>query len=228
MKYQVIIPAAGQGKRMKAGRNKQFIELNEIPIIIHTLRVFEEHDLCSSIILVINEAEKADFQYLIKKYQIKKVQQLVMGGKERQYSVYNGLMAVKGEELVLVHDGARPFVNHVSIDHLVAKAVETGAATLAVPVKDTIKKVENGIVAETVERSTLWSVQTPQAFQLRTILEAHEKAINEGYLGTDDASLLERVGQPVSIVVGDYINMKITTPEDLYIAEAILTRNEEK
>ncbi|HZH62450.1 MAG TPA: 2-C-methyl-D-erythritol 4-phosphate cytidylyltransferase [Metabacillus sp.] len=228
MKYHVIIPAAGQGKRMKAGRNKQFIELNEIPIIIHTLRVFEEHDQCSSIILVINEAEKADFQYLMRKYQIKKVQKLVTGGKERQYSVYNGLKVVKDEELVLVHDGARPFVTHGSIDRLVAKAVETGAATLAVPVKDTIKKVEDGIVAETVERSTLWSVQTPQAFQLRMILEAHEKAINEGYLGTDDASLLERVGQPVSIVVGDYTNMKITTPEDLYIAEAILTRNEEK
>ena len=228
MNYQVIIPAAGQGKRMKAGKNKQFIELNEIPIIIHTLRVFEKHAHCTGIILVTNEAEKSDFQYLIEKFQIQKVHQLVSGGKERQDSVYNGLKAVNDEKLVLVHDGARPFVTHQSIDHLVTKATETGASILAVPVKDTIKKVEDGIVAETVERATLWSVQTPQAFQLNMILEAHAHARNEGYLGTDDASLLERTGQPVSIVAGDYTNIKITTPEDLYIAEAILKRNGER
>ncbi|PMC34190.1 2-C-methyl-D-erythritol 4-phosphate cytidylyltransferase [Bacillus sp. UMB0899] len=228
MEYQVIIPAAGQGKRMKAGKNKQFIKLNEIPIIIHTLRVFEEHDQCSGIILVINEAEKADFQHLIEIYRLQKVKQLVFGGKERQDSVYNGVRAVENEELVLVHDGARPFITQESIERLVTKADETGASILAVPVKDTIKKVEEGIVTETVERSTLWSVQTPQAFKLKLLLEAHEKARIEGYLGTDDASLLERVGQPVSIVAGDYTNIKITTPEDLYIAEAILTRNEEK
>ncbi|MCM3444021.1 2-C-methyl-D-erythritol 4-phosphate cytidylyltransferase [Metabacillus halosaccharovorans] len=228
MNYQVIIPAAGQGKRMKAGKNKQFIGLNETPIIIHTLKVFEEHTQCSGIILVINEAEKADFQYLIEKYRIQKVHQFVLGGTERQYSVYNGLKAVKDDELVLVHDGARPFVTQKRIENLVEKAVDTGAAILAVPVKDTIKKVEEGIVSETVERSILWSVQTPQAFQIKLLLEAHDKARNEGYLGTDDASLLERVGRPVSIVTGDYTNIKITTPEDLYIAEAILKRNEEK
>lgn len=228
MNYQVIIPAAGQGKRMKAGKNKQFIELNETPIIIHTLKVFEEHTQCSGIILVINESEKADFQYLIEKYRIQKVHQFVLGGTERQYSVYNGLKAVKDDELVLVHDGARPFVTQKRIENLVEKAVYTGAAILAVPVKDTIKKVEEGMVSETVERSTLWSVQTPQAFQIKLLLEAHDKARNEGYLGTDDASLLERVGRPVSIVTGDYTNIKITTPEDLYIAEAILKRNEEK
>ncbi|MCV9887366.1 2-C-methyl-D-erythritol 4-phosphate cytidylyltransferase [Metabacillus halosaccharovorans] len=228
MNYQVIIPAAGQGKRMKAGKNKQFIELNETPIIIHTLKVFEEHTQCSGIILVINEAEKADFQYLIEKFRIQKVLQFVLGGTERQYSVYNGLKAVKDDELVLVHDGARPFVTQKRIENLVEKAVDTGAAILAVPVKDTIKKVEEGIVSETVERSTLWSVQTPQAFQIKLLLEAHDKARSEGYLGTDDASLLERVGRPVSIVTGDYTNIKITTPEDLYIAEAILKRNEEK
>ncbi|WP_078433086.1 2-C-methyl-D-erythritol 4-phosphate cytidylyltransferase [Metabacillus halosaccharovorans] len=228
MNYQVIIPAAGQGKRMKAGKNKQFIELNETPIIIHTLKVFEEHTQCSGIILVINESEKADFQYLIEKFRIQKVHQFVLGGTERQYSVYNGLKAVKDDELVLVHDGARPFVTQKRIENLVEKAVDTGAAILAVPVKDTIKKVEEGIVSETVERSTLWSVQTPQAFQIKLLLEAHDKARNEGYLGTDDASLLERVGRPVSIVTGDYTNIKITTPEDLYIAEAILKRNGEK
>ncbi len=226
MEFQVIIPAAGQGKRMKAGKNKQFIELHEIPIIIHTLRVFEKHSNCTGIILVINEAEQVDFLNLIEKYQISKLKQFVLGGQERQHSVYNGLKAIKDGELVLVHDGARPFITHESINNLVLKAMETGASTLAVPVKDTIKKVEGGIVTETVERSTLWSIQTPQAFQLSLIMNAHNRAMKEGYLGTDDASLLERVGQPVSIVVGDYTNIKITTPEDLFIAEAILTKKD--
>lgn len=224
MNYQVIIPAAGQGKRMNAGRNKQFIELEKVPIIIHTLKVFEEHSLCLGIILVINEAEKADFLKLIEKYQITKVKHLVPGGQERQFSVYNGMKAVMEGEQVLVHDGARPFITQKSIEDLLSKTIKTGAATLAVPVKDTIKRVENGIVVETVERSSLWSIQTPQAFKLSLILEAHENALREGFLGTDDASLLERMDHEVAIVAGEYTNIKITTPEDLYIAEAILSR----
>ncbi|MFV2048475.1 2-C-methyl-D-erythritol 4-phosphate cytidylyltransferase [Metabacillus litoralis] len=224
MNYQVIIPAAGQGKRMNAGKNKQFIELEQIPIIIHTLKVFEEHSYCKGIILVINDAEKADFQQLIKKYRISKIKQLVSGGQERQYSVYNGLKAVEEGDLVLVHDGARPFLTHESIEALLSKTILTGAATLAVPVKDTIKRAKDGVVVETVERSSLWSIQTPQAFHLPIILEAHEKAVRENFLGTDDASLLERVDQAVSIVAGEYTNIKITTPEDLYIAEAILSK----
>lgn len=127
-------------------------------------------------------------------------------------------------DLVLVHDGARPFLTHESIEALLSKTILTGAATLAVPVKDTIKRAKDGVVVETVERSSLWSIQTPQAFHLPIILEAHEKAVRENFLGTDDASLLERVDQAVSIVAGEYTNIKITTPEDLYIAEAILSK----
>ncbi|WP_299092154.1 2-C-methyl-D-erythritol 4-phosphate cytidylyltransferase [uncultured Metabacillus sp.] len=223
MNYQVVIPAAGQGKRMNAGKNKQFIKLNHAPIIIHTLRVFDSHPLCSGIILVINEQERDDFLRLLKHYHIKKVKSLVSGGSERQYSVYNGLQAVDEGELVLVHDGARPFISHEKIEDLVHKAKETGAATLGVPVKDTIKRVQNGVVVETVERSTLVSIQTPQAFILPIILDAHHQANKENYLGTDDASLIERAGRPVSIVLGDYTNIKLTTPEDLIIANAILS-----
>jgi 2-C-methyl-D-erythritol 4-phosphate cytidylyltransferase len=222
MNYQVIIPAAGQGKRMNAGKNKQFIELEQIPIIIHTLRVFQEHSMCSGIILVINEQEKAEFQKLLDDYRITKIKYLVSGGAERQFSVYNGLCAASDGELVLVHDGARPFISHKSIEDLVRSAQETGAATLAVPVKDTIKRVEKGLVIETVERSSLWSVQTPQAFLLSLVIDAHKKANQENYLGTDDASLIERLGKPVSIVFGEYTNIKITTPEDLLLAKAIL------
>jgi 2-C-methyl-D-erythritol 4-phosphate cytidylyltransferase len=222
MKYQVVIPAAGQGKRMNAGKNKQFIELEQVPIIIHTLKVFQKHTMCSGIILVINDQEKEDFQKLLEKYDVTKIKAIVSGGSERQYSVYNGLHAVDKGELVLVHDGARPFISHNRIEDLVEKAYETGAATLAVPVKDTIKRVENGEVIETVERSTLWSVQTPQAFKLELILAAHQHANQESYLGTDDASLIERIGKPVSIILGDYTNIKLTTPDDLLLAKAFL------
>jgi 2-C-methyl-D-erythritol 4-phosphate cytidylyltransferase len=225
MKYQVVIPAAGQGKRMNAGKNKQFIELEQVPIIIHTLKVFQMHSLCSGIILVINEQEREDFQKLLKKYDVTKIKAIVSGGSERQYSVHNGLLAADKDELVLVHDGARPFVSHKRIEDLLDKAYETGAATLAVPVKDTIKRVENGVVVETVERSTLWSVQTPQAFHPELVLHAHYQANQESYLGTDDASLIERIGRPVSIVLGDYTNIKLTTPDDLLLAKAILDRS---
>jgi 2-C-methyl-D-erythritol 4-phosphate cytidylyltransferase len=222
MNYQVVIPAAGQGKRMNAGKNKQFIELEQAPIIIHTLKVFEEHSMCKGIILVINDQEKGDFLKLIDDYQITKVKYIVSGGSERQFSVYNGLQAVEEGMLVLVHDGARPFLSHKKIENLLDETQKTGAATLAVPVKDTIKRVVNGKVVETVERSTLWSVQTPQAFFLPLVLDAHRQAKIANYLGTDDASLVERAGKPVSVVLGDYTNIKLTTPEDLVIAKAIL------
>lgn len=222
MNYQVVIPAAGQGKRMNVGKNKQFIELEQAPIIIHTLKVFEEHSNCSGIILVINEQERDVFQKLFDDYHINKIKSIVAGGSERQFSVYNGLQAVDDEGIVLVHDGARPFISHNKIEDLVHKAQETGAATLAVPVKDTIKRVENGVVVETVERSTLWSVQTPQAFIPSLVIDAHHQANKDNYLGTDDASLIERTGKPVSIVLGDYTNIKLTTPEDLLIAKAIM------
>ncbi|WP_273129050.1 2-C-methyl-D-erythritol 4-phosphate cytidylyltransferase [Metabacillus sp. HB246100] len=224
MNYQVVIPAAGQGKRMKAGKNKQFIELNQIPLIIHTLRVFEKHSYCVGVILVINEAEVDDFQELLKKYKVTKVKHIVTGGSERQYSVYNGLKVASKDHLVLVHDGARPFVSHPCIEELVKTTIKTGAATLAVPVKDTITQVEDGVVEKTLNRSQLFSIQTPQAFHVDIILKAHERALQQNFLGTDDASLLEKSDQHVSIVLGDYTNIKVTTPEDLFIAEAILRR----
>ncbi|MDQ0233012.1 2-C-methyl-D-erythritol 4-phosphate cytidylyltransferase [Metabacillus malikii] len=222
MNYQVIVPAAGSGKRMGAGMNKQFIELNEIPVIIHTLKVFESHQLCTGIILVINEQEREIFNGLITAYQLSKVVALVSGGVERQMSVYNGLLAVKGSEYVLVHDGARPFITHSQINNLLNEAIISGAATLAVPVKDTIKRVKNNQVVDTIERESVWSIQTPQAFLISNIIQAHKLAIEGNYLGTDDASLLERIGKPVKIVMGDYRNIKLTTPEDLLVAKAFI------
>ncbi|MGW8429124.1 2-C-methyl-D-erythritol 4-phosphate cytidylyltransferase [Peribacillus simplex] len=227
MFYEVVIPAAGQGKRMKAGKNKLFIELSGIPIIVYTLRVFEEDPDCRGIILSINPAEKDYFSQLIAAYGLKKVKKLVTGGKERQQSVYNGLQHA-GEEIVLVHDGARPFINVGQISELTTAASLHGGAVIAVPVKDTIKKASNNKVVETVERSSLWAVQTPQAFRVSILKSAYEQAEAEAFLGTDDASLLERINEQVVIIEGNYDNIKITTQEDLYFAEAILHKQHGK
>jgi 2-C-methyl-D-erythritol 4-phosphate cytidylyltransferase len=225
MFYEVVIPAAGQGKRMKAGKNKLFIELSGIPIIVYTLRVFEEDPDCRGIILSINPAEKDYFNQLIAAYGLKKIKKLVMGGKERQQSVYNGLQHAE-EDIVLVHDGARPFINLGQISELTAAASLHGGAVIAVPVKDTIKKAANKKVLETVERSSLWAVQTPQAFRVSILKRAYEQAEAEAFLGTDDASLLERINEQVVIIEGNYDNIKITTQEDLYFAEAILHKQQ--
>ncbi|KMJ56763.1 2-C-methyl-D-erythritol 4-phosphate cytidylyltransferase [Bacillus sp. LL01] len=225
MKYQVIILAAGQGKRMKAGKNKQFIELQGKPVIIHTLNVFEADPDCEQIKLVINDKEKDIFKELLTLFPIKKVKEIVPGGEERQDSVYNGLNSITSADIVLVHDGARPFISHKVIHNLVETASKEGAAIVGVPVKDTIKRVsKESIVEETVERSSLWSIQTPQAFRYPILKEAHEKAKMENYLGTDEASLVERINVPVHIVEGEYENFKLTTPEDLILAKAFLQR----
>ncbi|MEG7336854.1 2-C-methyl-D-erythritol 4-phosphate cytidylyltransferase [Bacillus subtilis] len=223
MSYDVVILAAGQGKRMKAGRNKLFIELKGDPVIIHTLKVFDSHRPCEKIILVINEREREDFQQMLTNYRFQTAIELVAGGDERQHSVYKGLKAVNQEKIVLVHDGARPFIKHEQIDELIAEAEQAGAAILAVPVKDTIKRVQDLQVSETIERSSLWAVQTPQAFRLSLLMKAHAEAEHKGFLGTDDASLVEEMeGVSVRVVEGRYTNIKLTTPDDLTSAEAIM------
>jgi 2-C-methyl-D-erythritol 4-phosphate cytidylyltransferase len=223
MNYKVVIPAAGLGKRMNAGMNKQFILLKEKPVIIHTLTIFEQDPFCKGITLVVNETDEVHFVEMLERYKILKVEQLVFGGEERQHSVYNGLKAVyHSTDLVLVHDGARPFVTLEKIQDLVEKAAISGAAILAVPVKDTIKRVTNGLVDETVERSSLWAVQTPQAFRMSLLMEAFDAAIEQSFIGTDEASLVERLNKPISIVMGDYENIKLTTQEDLLYGESIL------
>ncbi|WP_408008916.1 2-C-methyl-D-erythritol 4-phosphate cytidylyltransferase [Pseudalkalibacillus sp. A8] len=228
MDYVVVIPAAGQGKRMDAGKNKQFITLQGIPLIVHTLRIFQEDDWCSGIILVGNNRELDELERIVSEYKLEKVQRIVAGGQERQHSVYEGLKAIDSESIVLIHDGARPFVSINSIHNLVTKTIDSGAAVLAVPIKDTVKRIQQGTVIETVDRSSLWAVQTPQAFHLSLIRDAHESAEEKGHLGTDDASLVEHFGQAVSIVEGDYLNIKLTTKEDLLFANAIIQEREER
>lgn len=223
MVYQVILPAAGMGKRMGAGKNKLFIELQGIPVFIHTLRIFNSDNQCQEIIMSVHPDDQVEMNHLIKKYQIEKKITFVSGGTERQHSVYNGLKNIKVDGIVLVHDAARPFIQKNLIAELVEAAENFGAAVVAVPVKDTIKKVANGMVIETVERSSLWAIQTPQAFRIPLLYKAHQHAEKLGFLGTDDASLVEFLGEKVAIVRGDYNNIKLTTPEDLSFANAILS-----
>jgi 2-C-methyl-D-erythritol 4-phosphate cytidylyltransferase len=226
MAYQVIIPAAGQGKRMGAGKNKLLLELNSIPVFIHSLKVFEEDELCDGIILAIHPQDEAEFNSLLKKYGVKKVLELVPGGKERQDSIYNALKTVKGDGIILVHDAARPFIRKEHIHGLLDTALETGAAIIGVQAKDTMKTVRDDVVMATVERSSLWAVQTPQAFRFSVLYRAYEQAEKDGFIGTDDSSLVERISHPVAMVEGDYDNIKLTTQEDLFFAQAILQKRQ--
>jgi 2-C-methyl-D-erythritol 4-phosphate cytidylyltransferase len=226
MKYHVIIPAAGQGKRMGAGKNKLLLELDNDPIILHTLKIFLQDTDCEKVAVVIQKEEEKVFLGIIKKLKNNEKVFFVNGGQERQHSVYNGMKELGKEacSVVLVHDGARPFIKTEVIHKLEKTADKTGAAIAAVPVKDTIKKAAHLQVQETVERSNLWQVQTPQAFQYNILWKAHKKAIQEDFLGTDESSLVERLQYPVQIVQSDYDNIKLTTPEDLYFAEAIIKK----
>ncbi|UOQ50514.1 2-C-methyl-D-erythritol 4-phosphate cytidylyltransferase [Gracilibacillus caseinilyticus] len=229
MKYNTIVLAAGQGKRMNAGQNKQFIELLNKPLIIHTLERFIHDTWCYHIYLVINPNEQREMETLITKYGWQHQITIVHGGSERQESGYNGLCAIKPESrdlVVMIHDGARPFVKQTHLHELAEVAQKNRAALLAVPVTDTIKR-KQGDKLDTLDRSTLWAAQTPQAFSYDLILRAHESAKRSQYLGTDDVSLVEALDEPVEIVHGSYHNVKLTTPEDIMKAEMILTQKEE-
>ena len=225
----VIIAAAGKGTRMNSDINKQYINICGVPVLARSIGVFQECKLINEIIVVVS---KDDIIFckknIIDTYEFTKVTQIVAGGDSRQKSVLNGLNAVnKDTEIVLIHDGARPFVKQEIIIDSITSAMNFGAACVAVPVKDTIKrsvgKDGQDFITETIPRETLWLVQTPQAFRYSLIREAHIKAYEEGFEGTDDSILVERLGVPVKIVMGRYDNIKITTWEDLIIGEAILS-----
>ena len=224
MKYTVMIPAAGSGKRMGAGYNKLFLMLGEQPIFIHTLQVFEDDPACVGIILAVKQEERPEIEVMLNRFGITKVRSIVDGGTERQYSVAACIRAHTKAGIVLVHDAARPFIRRAVIEKLVAQATKHGAAIAGVKAKDTMKWAPNGIVEETVDREQLWIVQTPQAFQYDVLKEAAEEAENDGFLGTDESMLVERMGHPVHIVEGTYENVKMTTQEDLVFGEILLSR----
>lgn len=228
-----LIPAAGMGKRMGAGINKQYLELGGVPILAHTLAVFQRSPHITGICLVIPADEICYCrEQVVEAGGFTKVVQIVPGGRERQHSVMNGLNALKrfmaDDEVVLIHDGVRPFISPSLLEESIRVARDNDGALVAVPAKDTIKRVRDGIVVDTPERETLWQAQTPQSFRFGVIHQAHRSAAETGFIGTDDASLVERCRGRVRIVSGDYRNIKITTPEDLILAEAFLSASRQE
>ncbi|MEK5488948.1 MULTISPECIES: 2-C-methyl-D-erythritol 4-phosphate cytidylyltransferase [Lysinibacillus] len=224
MQYEVVLPAAGSGKRMGAGQNKLFLKLLEKPILIHTLEVFQQDPFCTGIWLAVKPEERTYIRELLEQFEITKVKGLPDGGAERQHSVHSCMKEMQQVDIVLVHDAARPFITHDIIASLVQSAHESGAAIAGVRAKDTMKRVRNGIIEETVDRDSLWMIQTPQAFQFDLIVEAEDIAEKVGFLGTDEAMLVERLGHAVHIVESSYENVKMTTQEDLIFGEAILRK----
>jgi len=217
-----IIVAAGSGVRMN-GLNKLFAEIDGEPVLIHTLRAFEISPEVDEIIIVARPEEIGDISVLVKDCDISKVTKIIRGGEKRQDSVYIGLMEVsKDSQLAAIHDGARPLVTQEVIYEAVTAAARFNAAAPGVPVKDTVKVVKSGEVVNTPDRATLYAIQTPQVFKTDIIKAALTDAIRSKAEITDDCMAVERLGLPVKITEGDYENIKITTPSDIFAADAIL------
>lgn len=228
-KIVAIVLAAGAGKRMQSNIPKQFLMMQDKPVLYYSLKAFEESNV-DEIILVIG---KDDIEYcrdnIVKKYKFKKVTNIIEGGIERYHSVYNGLNSITCADYVLIHDGARPFITMDMIERTIKDVREYDACVVGVPSKDTVKIVnEDGIVMDTPDRDKVWSVQTPQAFSYNLIKQAYDLLYNserENLKITDDAMVVEHtLNKPVKLVMGEYSNIKITTPDDLIIGEGILRK----
>ena len=226
-----IVLAAGQGKRMHSKVQKQFLEIQGYPVLYYSLRCFQESPLIQDIILVTGEEHVSWCREEIgEKYGFTKVSAVVSGGKERYDSVYEGLRACKDTEYVLIHDGARPFIDNGIIERGLMAAAQTGASVVGMPSKDTVKIADaEGNVSETPDRSSVWIVQTPQIFRYPLIYDAYTSILKKEMTGiTDDAMVAEHeTGVKIRFSEGSYRNIKITTPEDLVIAEAFLRENRE-
>lgn len=221
-----IIAAAGMGTRMGGPVNKHLLLLAGRPVLAHTLAAFQRCPLIDDVILVGGQERLDTYRALVSDSGFSKVRSIVHGGETRQDSIANGLAETGDAEIVVVHDGARPLVSQRVITECVEQARLHGGAIVAVPVKDTIKTSDaGGFVSSTVPRQNLWQVQTPQAFRSE-ILRRAQQAAQGSFVGTDDASLVERLGLPVKIVPGDYSNIKITTADDLVVAEHLLRLGE--
>ena len=218
-----IVLAGGRGKRMNYHKSKQFIEIKGKPVLVYTLEKFIYNKSIDEVILVLPEDE-VDYckKEVLQRYSLK-VDRIVIGGKERQDSVFNALEAMEKADIVLIHDGARPFINEKIIEEGIKYANIYGAAAPGVTPKDTIKiKNEDNISVDTPDRNTVVAVQTPQCFKYDEIYQCHRKIKEENAIVTDDTSVVERYGHKVYLYEGDYTNIKITTPEDLILAERLI------
>ena len=230
MKVIVIIPAAGLGTRMAGSATgkapaKQFTELNGVPVLIHTLRKFVDAPRVSEVVIALRKPEAENFAPRLQSEKLAKPVRIVEGGEHRQESVANALAAIAAadDDLVLVHDAVRPFVDREVIANVIDAAAKHGAAIAAVPAVDTIKQVdrtaEGAVVNATIPREHIVLVQTPQGFRFSVLKQAFDEAIRDGFTGTDESSVVERMGHPVCVVMGSPKNIKITTPADLELAE---------
>ena len=222
MSVSVIIPAAGAGKRMGGNQKKQYLHLKGKPVLYHTIKAFNAHPLITEIILVA-PIDELEFIRLEIATEFDKISAIVAGGKERQDSVMNGLAKVsESATIILVHDGVRPLIQAKQIDDICQALQDNDAAVIAVPEKNTVKLVENGFVVATPERSKVWSIQTPQGMKADVFRLCYNKLSTQNVLGTDEAMIAENFGYKVAVIPGDYKNIKLTTPEDLQIAELFL------
>jgi 2-C-methyl-D-erythritol 4-phosphate cytidylyltransferase len=236
MKVIVIIPAAGLGTRMAAphgstvGKSKQFLELQGTPILVHTLRKFAQCDAVGEIVVALRKAEAPAFEKLIEKEKSRKPLRIVEGGEHRQNSVANAIAALGADDddIVLVHDAVRPFVDQDTIINVIEAVKRYDAAIAGIPAVDTVKQVDRtadgAVVIATVPRERMVLAQTPQGFRFGLLKKAFDEATADGFMGTDEASLIERSGAPVHVVMGSPRNMKITPPADLELAEFFLAQ----
>jgi 2-C-methyl-D-erythritol 4-phosphate cytidylyltransferase len=226
-KVFAIIPAAGLGTRIGGDIKKQFLPLKGKPIIVHTLQQFEHCPDVDEVALALPESAMSEMESIVSRYRLHKVSKMVMGGAKRQDSVGSVLkkLSLKDSDIVLVHDGVRPFIETKRISHLLKVCKEFDAAVLAVQPKDTIRRsTGGGFFDQTLDRTALWLIQTPQAFRAKILVKAFEKAKKDKFYSTDEAALVERLGIKIRIVEGSYDNIKITTPEDLELGLLILER----
>ncbi len=226
MHVTAIIPAAGEGIRLGGPVKKPFIALNGLPILSHTLKALAASDAIAAMIVVVPPGEESAGREALRAANVDIDTEVVTGGQERQDSVHNGLQRAKPDtDLVLIHDGVRPFVSRDLVLACIEAARESGAAVAAVPVTDTIKRVAvDGFIIETPERGALWAAQTPQVFRHSLLVRAHQAARGQRIIATDDAALVERIGAKVRVVKGSAENLKITNEDDLILAEWIVRR----
>lgn len=233
-KVIAIVPSSGLGRRFGSDANKPFQILGGKPLVVWALEALESVDAIEEIIPVLRKEDVERGIEVFRSYNISKTKRVAAGGKERQDSVYNGLKLIGDKNcIVLIHDGVRPFIEKDLIEKVIKELLKGGkgglksfdGVVLGVPVKDTIKEAESGIIKSTIRRDSLWAIQTPQVFPYKKISAAYKKSIKEGFYSTDDAALMERYGGKIKVIMGSYSNIKITTPDDLIFAEYLISKN---
>ncbi|MBS7299218.1 MAG: 2-C-methyl-D-erythritol 4-phosphate cytidylyltransferase [Eubacteriales bacterium] len=226
MKTSAVIVAAGSGKRMGAGINKVYMPLGDQCVLWHTVKAFADSGIVDEIVIVTDSENLIQAAEIVAEYDMDFY--VILGGAERQNSVLNGISKATGD-IVAVHDGARALITPKEIKNVIAAAEKYGAAALGVTPKDTVKTADSdGFISGTVERTGAYLIQTPQVFERKELIKAHEKAIEDGFAATDDCAVMERMGAKIKIVEGSYENIKLTTPEDIFTAERILKARGEK